>query len=168
MSKNPLLFTILWELKKDPIDWLKCTKKLQRPITRRWRYNVPAAVLFRWTEVQQTMSDIQLSMGSRSNGASKHQVPSHRPPFLWSTFQKYARVLFSSFGVKMNRCLLFFQSAGSGQQPHAATVSFHNIYYKVTQGGNCLCRKKATTKDILVDLKWVHRCVKLQVRRKKI
>uniref|UniRef100_A0A8D3DEQ4 ABC transporter domain-containing protein n=1 Tax=Scophthalmus maximus TaxID=52904 RepID=A0A8D3DEQ4_SCOMX len=57
------------------------------------------------------------------------------------TFQKYARVLFSSFG-----------SAGSGQQPHAATVSFHNIYYKVTQGGNCLCRKKATTKDILVDL----------------
>ncbi|XP_035462612.2 broad substrate specificity ATP-binding cassette transporter ABCG2 [Scophthalmus maximus] len=62
------------------------------------------------------MSDIQLSMGSRSNGASKHQ------------------------------------SAGSGQQRHAATVSFHNIYYKVTQGGNCLCRKKATTKDILVDL----------------
>ncbi|AWO97261.1 putative ATP-binding cassette sub-family G member 2-like [Scophthalmus maximus] len=66
------------------------------------------------------MSDIQLSMGSRSNGASKHQ------------------------------------SAGSGQQPHAATVSFHNIYYKVTQGGNCLCRKKATTKDILVDLNLIN------------
>ncbi|XP_071315654.1 broad substrate specificity ATP-binding cassette transporter ABCG2 [Trachinotus anak] len=42
------------------------------------------------------------------------------------------------------------QSAGSGQ--HGATVSFHNIHYKVTQGGNFLCRKKATTKDILIDL----------------
>ncbi|XP_056224341.1 broad substrate specificity ATP-binding cassette transporter ABCG2 [Seriola aureovittata] len=44
------------------------------------------------------------------------------------------------------------QSAGSSQQRHGATVSFHNIHYKVTQGGNCLCRKKATTKDILIDL----------------
>ncbi|XP_039466396.1 broad substrate specificity ATP-binding cassette transporter ABCG2-like [Oreochromis aureus] len=33
-----------------------------------------------------------------------------------------------------------------------ATVSFHNIHYKVKQGGGCFCRKKATTKDILVDL----------------
>ncbi|XP_078100385.1 broad substrate specificity ATP-binding cassette transporter ABCG2-like [Sander vitreus] len=39
------------------------------------------------------------------------------------------------------------QSAGSG-----ATVSFHNIDYKVRQGGSCLCRKKGTTKHILVDL----------------
>ncbi|XP_022616861.1 ATP-binding cassette sub-family G member 2-like [Seriola dumerili] len=44
------------------------------------------------------------------------------------------------------------QSAGSSKQRHGATVSFHNIHYKVTQGGNCLCRKKATTKDILIDL----------------
>ncbi|XP_051249520.1 broad substrate specificity ATP-binding cassette transporter ABCG2-like [Dicentrarchus labrax] len=44
------------------------------------------------------------------------------------------------------------QSAGSGQQRRGATVSFHNIHYKVTQGGSCLCRKKGTTKDILVDL----------------
>ncbi|XP_018537423.1 broad substrate specificity ATP-binding cassette transporter ABCG2 [Lates calcarifer] len=44
------------------------------------------------------------------------------------------------------------QSADSGQQQHGATVSFHNIHYKVKQGGNCLCRKKATTKDILIDL----------------
>uniref|UniRef100_A0A1A8I3Z4 ATP-binding cassette, sub-family G (WHITE), member 2a n=3 Tax=Nothobranchius TaxID=28779 RepID=A0A1A8I3Z4_NOTKU len=42
------------------------------------------------------------------------------------------------------------QSAGSNQ--HGATVSFHNIYYKVKQGGGCLCRKKATIKDILIDL----------------
>ncbi|XP_049923959.1 broad substrate specificity ATP-binding cassette transporter ABCG2-like [Epinephelus moara] len=44
------------------------------------------------------------------------------------------------------------QSAGSGQQQHGATVSFHNINYKVTQGGGCLCWKKGTTKDILIDL----------------
>ncbi|XP_040887579.1 broad substrate specificity ATP-binding cassette transporter ABCG2-like [Toxotes jaculatrix] len=44
------------------------------------------------------------------------------------------------------------QSAGSGQRRQGATVSFHNIHYKVTQGGSCLCRKKATTKDILIDL----------------
>ncbi|KAM8881912.1 LOW QUALITY PROTEIN: broad substrate specificity ATP-binding cassette transporter ABCG2-like [Synchiropus picturatus] len=44
------------------------------------------------------------------------------------------------------------QSADSGPQRRGATVSFHNIFYKVQQGGNCLCRKKATTKDILVDL----------------
>ncbi|KAK5848127.1 hypothetical protein PBY51_005769 [Eleginops maclovinus] len=44
------------------------------------------------------------------------------------------------------------QSAGLGQQRRGATVSFHNIDYKVTMGGNCLCRKKGTTKDILIDL----------------
>nr|XP_024655340.1 ATP-binding cassette sub-family G member 2 [Maylandia zebra] len=40
----------------------------------------------------------------------------------------------------------------SRQQLHGATVSFHNIHYKVKQGGGCFCRKKATTKDILIDL----------------
>ncbi|XP_047440604.1 broad substrate specificity ATP-binding cassette transporter ABCG2-like [Mugil cephalus] len=35
---------------------------------------------------------------------------------------------------------------------HGATVSFHNIHYKVNQGGSFLCCKKATTKDILIDL----------------
>ncbi|XP_063318227.1 broad substrate specificity ATP-binding cassette transporter ABCG2-like [Pelmatolapia mariae] len=40
----------------------------------------------------------------------------------------------------------------SRQQMHGATVSFHNIHYKVKQGGGCFCRKKATTKDILIDL----------------
>ncbi|XP_029381785.1 ATP-binding cassette sub-family G member 2-like [Echeneis naucrates] len=44
------------------------------------------------------------------------------------------------------------QSAGSAQQGCGATVSFHDIHYKVTEGGNCLCRKKGTTKDILIDL----------------
>ncbi|KAK9525059.1 hypothetical protein VZT92_017402 [Zoarces viviparus] len=44
------------------------------------------------------------------------------------------------------------QSAGVGQQRRGATVSFHNINYKVRQGGSCLCRKKGTTKDILIDL----------------
>ncbi|KAM9426251.1 broad substrate specificity ATP-binding cassette transporter ABCG2 [Pholidichthys leucotaenia] len=33
---------------------------------------------------------------------------------------------------------------------HGATVSFHNIHYKVTQGGKCFGKK--TTKDILIDL----------------
>uniref|UniRef100_A0A3Q1GVL8 ATP-binding cassette, sub-family G (WHITE), member 2a n=1 Tax=Acanthochromis polyacanthus TaxID=80966 RepID=A0A3Q1GVL8_9TELE len=33
-----------------------------------------------------------------------------------------------------------------------ATVSFHNIHYKVKQGGGCFCMKKGTSKDILIDL----------------
>lgn len=41
------------------------------------------------------------------------------------------------------------QSSGAR---HGATVSFHNIDYKVTLGRNCLCRKKGTTKNILIDL----------------
>lgn len=41
------------------------------------------------------------------------------------------------------------------QQKHGATVSFHNIHYQVTQGGSCLCRKKAETKNILIDLNGV-------------
>uniref|UniRef100_A0A672HEA3 ATP-binding cassette, sub-family G (WHITE), member 2a n=1 Tax=Salarias fasciatus TaxID=181472 RepID=A0A672HEA3_SALFA len=41
----------------------------------------------------------------------------------------------------------------SGVSPqHGATVSFHNIHYKVKQGGGLLCLRKATTKDILIDL----------------
>ncbi|KAE8279446.1 ATP-binding cassette sub-family G member 2 [Larimichthys crocea] len=44
------------------------------------------------------------------------------------------------------------QSAGSKQEQQGAVVSFHNIHYKVKQGGGCLCRKKVTTKDILIDL----------------
>ncbi|XP_027143370.1 ATP-binding cassette sub-family G member 2-like isoform X2 [Larimichthys crocea] len=44
------------------------------------------------------------------------------------------------------------QSAGSKQEQQGAVVSFHNIHYKVEQGGGCLCRKKVTTKDILIDL----------------
>uniref|UniRef100_A0A672HG32 ATP-binding cassette, sub-family G (WHITE), member 2a n=1 Tax=Salarias fasciatus TaxID=181472 RepID=A0A672HG32_SALFA len=43
-------------------------------------------------------------------------------------------------------------SARSGHQQHGATVSFHNIHYKVKQGGGLLCLRKATTKDILIDL----------------
>ncbi|XP_043954213.1 broad substrate specificity ATP-binding cassette transporter ABCG2-like [Gambusia affinis] len=42
------------------------------------------------------------------------------------------------------------QSAGENKQ--GATVSFHNIHYKVKQGGGCFCLKKASTKDILIDL----------------
>ncbi|XP_029938296.1 ATP-binding cassette sub-family G member 2-like [Salarias fasciatus] len=44
------------------------------------------------------------------------------------------------------------ESARSGHQQHGATVSFHNIHYKVKQGGGLLCLRKATTKDILIDL----------------
>lgn len=51
-----------------------------------------------------------------------------------------------------------FQSAGLENQRCGATVSFHNIYYKVKQGGSCFSFKKAPTKDILIDLKWVHCC----------
>ncbi|KAG7497738.1 hypothetical protein JOB18_043164 [Solea senegalensis] len=43
------------------------------------------------------------------------------------------------------------KSGGSGKRT-GATVSFHNIHYKVTQGGGCLCLRKKTTKDILIDL----------------
>ncbi|XP_029027566.1 broad substrate specificity ATP-binding cassette transporter ABCG2-like [Betta splendens] len=43
------------------------------------------------------------------------------------------------------------QSAGVGNQ-HGATVSFHNIHYKVKQGRSLFCLKKTTTKDILIDL----------------
>ncbi|XP_028330623.1 broad substrate specificity ATP-binding cassette transporter ABCG2 [Gouania willdenowi] len=44
------------------------------------------------------------------------------------------------------------ENGGSTPQAHGATVSFHNIHYKVKQGGGCLCRKKASLKDILIDL----------------
>ncbi|XP_037335811.2 broad substrate specificity ATP-binding cassette transporter ABCG2 isoform X1 [Pungitius pungitius] len=43
-------------------------------------------------------------------------------------------------------------SGADPRQRRGATVSFHNIDYKVVQGGSCLCRKKGTTKDILVNL----------------
>ncbi|XP_076581084.1 broad substrate specificity ATP-binding cassette transporter ABCG2-like [Chaetodon auriga] len=47
------------------------------------------------------------------------------------------------------------QLAGPGQQ--GATVSFHNIHYKVTLGGGCLIGKKKTTKEILNDLNGIMR-----------
>lgn len=50
--------------------------------------------------------------------------------------------------------LLFQPSGSSQQQQQGSIVSFHNIHYSVKQGGNCLCRGKTTTKDILIDLKW--------------
>lgn len=49
------------------------------------------------------------------------------------------------------------QNGGAKQLPdldgqkRGATVSFHNIHYKVLQGGGSCCRKKST-KDILIDL----------------
>ncbi|XP_068443907.1 broad substrate specificity ATP-binding cassette transporter ABCG2 [Clinocottus analis] len=42
--------------------------------------------------------------------------------------------------------------ADSGQQRRGATVSFHNINYKMTPGRSCLQRKKGPTQDILIDL----------------
>lgn len=42
-------------------------------------------------------------------------------------------------------------SSRSDGQKRGATVSFHNIFYKVPEGGGCSCRKKST-KDILIDL----------------
>uniref|UniRef100_A0A3Q0RI61 ATP-binding cassette, sub-family G (WHITE), member 2a n=1 Tax=Amphilophus citrinellus TaxID=61819 RepID=A0A3Q0RI61_AMPCI len=44
------------------------------------------------------------------------------------------------------------KASGLNHQSHGATVSFHSIHYKVRQGGGFFCRKKATTKDILIDL----------------
>lgn len=46
------------------------------------------------------------------------------------------------------------RSSGSDLQKRGATVSFHNIHYKVTEGRGCFCRKKKT-KDILIDLNGV-------------
>ncbi|XP_072315166.1 broad substrate specificity ATP-binding cassette transporter ABCG2 [Eucyclogobius newberryi] len=43
------------------------------------------------------------------------------------------------------------QTPDSDGQKRGATVSFHNVHYKVQQGGGCLCRKKST-KNILIDL----------------
>ncbi|CAN9509350.1 unnamed protein product [Ophioblennius macclurei] len=40
----------------------------------------------------------------------------------------------------------------SRQQQHGATVSFHDIHYKVRQGAGWPCRRKTTTKDILLNL----------------
>ncbi|KAM6949243.1 broad substrate specificity ATP-binding cassette transporter ABCG2 [Aplochiton taeniatus] len=39
-----------------------------------------------------------------------------------------------------------------GKSRMGSVVSFHNIHYKVKQGGGCLCRRKASVKDILIDL----------------
>uniref|UniRef100_A0A3P9LH08 ATP-binding cassette, sub-family G (WHITE), member 2a n=1 Tax=Oryzias latipes TaxID=8090 RepID=A0A3P9LH08_ORYLA len=44
------------------------------------------------------------------------------------------------------------KSKVSRNQLHGATVSFHNIHYKVRLGGGCLCWKKGPSKDILIDL----------------
>uniref|UniRef100_A0A4W5QYL9 ATP-binding cassette, sub-family G (WHITE), member 2a n=1 Tax=Hucho hucho TaxID=62062 RepID=A0A4W5QYL9_9TELE len=47
------------------------------------------------------------------------------------------------------------ESTGTAMSPHGSTVSFHNIHYKVTQRSGCLCiKRKTTTKDILIDLKF--------------
>ncbi|XP_062311062.1 broad substrate specificity ATP-binding cassette transporter ABCG2 [Osmerus eperlanus] len=35
---------------------------------------------------------------------------------------------------------------------HGATVSFHNIHYKVRQSSGCFWKRKSTQKDILIDL----------------
>ncbi|XP_057711659.1 broad substrate specificity ATP-binding cassette transporter ABCG2 [Corythoichthys intestinalis] len=42
------------------------------------------------------------------------------------------------------------QGAGTSQQ--GAAVSFHNIHYKVNQAKGCLCWRKKSAKDILIDL----------------
>lgn len=43
------------------------------------------------------------------------------------------------------------RSPGADGQKRGATVSFHNIHYKVPEGRGCFCRK-TKTKDILIDL----------------
>lgn len=45
-----------------------------------------------------------------------------------------------------------FKHQPADSSRRGATVSFHNIHYKVKQGGSCFCLKKGTTKDILIDL----------------
>ncbi|XP_054609580.1 broad substrate specificity ATP-binding cassette transporter ABCG2-like [Dunckerocampus dactyliophorus] len=55
--------------------------------------------------------------------------------------------------VKMEAVLISAtKDKSAGQQQQGAVVSFHNIHYKITQSGGCLCRRKATFKDILIDL----------------
>uniref|UniRef100_A0AAQ4R2R8 ABC transporter domain-containing protein n=1 Tax=Gasterosteus aculeatus aculeatus TaxID=481459 RepID=A0AAQ4R2R8_GASAC len=67
----------------------------------------------------------------------------------WKRF-KAQKVIYYTSASRVNSIVP--QVAGAGRQRQGATVSFHNIEYKVVQGGSCLCRKKGTTKDILVDL----------------
>ncbi|KAL4618171.1 ATP-binding cassette sub-family G member 2-like [Arapaima gigas] len=40
----------------------------------------------------------------------------------------------------------------SAKSPYGSNVSFHNIHYKVTLKSGPLCKRKVTTKEILVDL----------------
>lgn len=88
-----------------------------------------------------TQDTIELGL----NGAPKRQV-------LLSRRRRHAGEFNSGLTA---RCGFFFflQSEGLGKQRQGATVSFHNIHYQVTQGGGCLRRRKATIKDILVDLR---------------
>uniref|UniRef100_A0AAQ6A617 ABC transporter domain-containing protein n=1 Tax=Amphiprion ocellaris TaxID=80972 RepID=A0AAQ6A617_AMPOC len=48
--------------------------------------------------------------------------------------------------------LSFKKKIPADSSRRGATVSFHNIHYKVKQGGSFFCPKKGTTKDILIDL----------------
>ncbi len=41
------------------------------------------------------------------------------------------------------------------KQPCGSTVSFHNIQYKMQLKSGFLCKKKTTSREILVDLKSV-------------
>lgn len=52
------------------------------------------------------------------------------------------------------------------KQPRGATVSFHNIQYKVQLKSGLLCRRKTSPREILVDLKSVVNpsCVSLTLR----
>ncbi|CAB1423261.1 unnamed protein product [Pleuronectes platessa] len=73
-----------------------------------------------------------------------HQVrlePSHLQHFSES----------SSGGRRWTMSRIQMETRSNGASTHGATVSFHDIYYKVSQGGRCFSRKKES-KDILIDL----------------
>uniref|UniRef100_A0A8C7Z450 ATP-binding cassette, sub-family G (WHITE), member 2a n=1 Tax=Oryzias sinensis TaxID=183150 RepID=A0A8C7Z450_9TELE len=73
--------------------------------------------------------------------------PSHRSNVIGVGEQIFST---NRLGCEFNS--FFLQSKVSRNQLHGATVSFHNIHYKVRLGGGCLCWKKGPSKDILVDL----------------
>lgn len=101
-----------------------------------------------WGE-REIMSDGQVSI--ELNAATKQQVSSLFFPF--SCSHTLCNDIFYKpyYSVKW----LFSQPAGSASQLQGATVSFHNIHYKVKEREACLWAKRSLTKSILIDLKWV-------------
>lgn len=87
---------------------------------------------------EEKMSDKQVNIELDLNGAFKQQV--------WSPSTSISTSSLHTTGV-----VAVFQAAAAASQ--GAMVSFHSICYNVKEGGSCLCRKKSSSKAILIDLK---------------